>query len=154
LTVCYRVVGEGEDRDRLERLINNLDLRSVVTLLGALPTPTVLDWMHASQVFMLPSLAEGTPTVLLEAQATGMPVLATDVGGVRDIVPGAAGLLVPGADVGALTDHLIWLADHPERWPDMGQAGRCFVEARHDIDVLNARLAEHFKRILQPQAAS
>jgi len=104
--------------------------------------------MHASHVFLLPSLAEATPTVLLEAQATGLPILATDVGGVRDIVASQAGFLVPPADPDALGDHLRVMVDHPERWPDMGRAGRRFVEKRHDIADLNVRLAALFERLM------
>ena len=105
-------------------LIEELGLHAHVTLLGPLPTADVIKWMHASHVFMLPSLAEGTPTVLLEAQASGMPVLATDVGGVRDIVQdGLAGSIVPAADVAALVEKLQQFIDHPEAWPRMGPRG-------------------------------
>lgn len=129
-------------------LIEELGLHAHVTLLGPLPTADVIKWMHASHVFMLPSLAEGTPTVLLEAQASGMPVLATDVGGVRDIVQdGLAGSIVPAADVAALVEKLQQFIDHPEAWPRMGREGRRFVEEKHDIVKLNARLASLFERL-------
>jgi colanic acid/amylovoran biosynthesis glycosyltransferase len=150
--VHYRIVGDGEEHDRLVALAETLGLGRAVTFLGALPTPDVIGWMHASQVFMLPSLAEGTPTVLLEAQATGLPVLATDVGGVRDIVPSRAGFLVAAAHPDALADKLVRLADHPERWPDMGRAGRRFVEEKHDIVDLDARLAALFEELVGARA--
>jgi colanic acid/amylovoran biosynthesis glycosyltransferase len=121
--VRYRVIGDGPDRDRLAALVKALGLSAEVELVGPLPTPDVINWMHASHVFLLPSLAEATPTVLLEAQATGLPILATDVGGVRDIVAAQAGFLVPPADPKALADRLTVMVDHPERWPDMGRAG-------------------------------
>jgi colanic acid/amylovoran biosynthesis glycosyltransferase len=146
--VRYRIVGDGEDRDRLDALVEELGLSEVVDFLGPLPTPDVIAWMRAAHVFLLPSLAEATPTVLLEAQATGLPVLATDVGGVRDIVPPGAGFLVPAADPDALADKLMLLADYPERWPSMGRAGRRFVEERHDIVDLDARLAALFERLV------
>ncbi len=88
-------------------LIEELGLHAHVTLLGPLPTADWVKWMHASHVFMPPSLAGGTPTVLLGPQASGMPVLATDVGGGRDIVQdGLAGSIVPAADVAALVEKL------------------------------------------------
>ena len=93
-------------------------------------------------------LAEATPTVLLEAQATGLPILATDVGGVRDIVAAQAGFLGPAADPNALADRLTVMVDHPERWPDMGRAGRRFVAERHDITDLDARLAALFEQVV------
>lgn len=146
--VRYRIIGDGEDRDRLAALVETLGLSAVVEFLGALPTPDVVYWMHASHAFLLPSLAEATPTVLLEAQATGIPILATDVGGVRDIVASQAGFLVPAADSDALADRLTVLVDHPERWPGMGRAGRRFVEERHDIVDLDARLAVLFEQLV------
>jgi colanic acid/amylovoran biosynthesis glycosyltransferase len=146
--VRYRVIGDGQDRDRLAALVEALGLSAEVELVGPLPTPDVINWMHASHVFLLPSLAEATPTVLLEAQATGLPILATDVGGVRDIVAAQAGFLVPAADPNALADRLTVMVDHPERWPDMGRAGRRFVEERHDITDLDARLAALFEQVV------
>ena len=150
--VCYRIVGDGEEHERLVATAEALGLGRTVTFLGALPTPDVIAWMHASQIFMLPSLAEGTPTVLLEAQATGLPVLATDVGGVRDIVPSGAGFVVPAADPAALADKLALLVDHPERWPAMGRVGRRFVEEQHDIVDLDARLAALFEQLVGGRA--
>jgi colanic acid/amylovoran biosynthesis glycosyltransferase len=147
--VRYRIIGDGDDRDRLDALVEALGLSDVVEFLGALPTPDVINWMHASHVFLLPSLAEATPTVLLEAQATGLPIVATDVGGVRDIVASQAGFLVPPANAEALADRLGVIIDHPESWPDMGHAGRRFVEERHDIADLNARLAALFEGLLR-----
>jgi colanic acid/amylovoran biosynthesis glycosyltransferase len=146
--VRYRVIGEGQDRDRLAALVEALGLSAAVELVGSLPTPDVINWMHASHVFLLPSLAEATPTVLLEAQATGLPILATDVGGVRDIVAAQAGFLVPAADPNALADRLTVMVDHPERWPAMGRAGRRFVEERHDITDLDGRLAALFELVV------
>src|SRR5260370_11992820 len=98
------------------------------SFLGPLPTPDVIGWRHASQVFMLPSLAEGTPTVLLEAQATGLPVLATDVGGVRDIVPPGAGFVVPAADPDALPHKFALLTHHPAPWPALRPVAPPFVQ--------------------------
>jgi colanic acid/amylovoran biosynthesis glycosyltransferase len=68
--------------------------------------------------------------------------------GVRDIVASGAGFLVPASDSDALADCLIAMVDHPERWPDMGRAGRRFVEERHDITDLDARLAALFEQVV------
>jgi colanic acid/amylovoran biosynthesis glycosyltransferase len=146
--VRYRIIGDGEDRDRLAALVETLGLSAVAEFLGPLPTPDVIVWMDASHVFLLPSLAEATPTVLLEAQAAGLPILATDVGGVRDIVAHRAGFLVPAADPDALADRLTEMIDHPECWPTMGRAGCRFVEERHDIVELDARLAALFEHLV------
>ena len=70
------------------------------------------------------------------------------MGGVRDIIAAQAGFLVPAADPNALADRLTVMVDHPERWPDMGRAGRRFVEERHDITDLDARLAAFFEQVV------
>jgi colanic acid/amylovoran biosynthesis glycosyltransferase len=148
LRVRYRIIGGGDAEPDLRALIGRLGVADAVTLLGPQPTAEVLAWMQRSDVFLLPSLAEGTPTVLLEAQASGLPIVATDVGGVRDILPdGRSGFLAPGDDAGALIASLNRLVDQPERWEEMGRAGRAFVAEHHDIQRLNRTLAELLARL-------
>jgi colanic acid/amylovoran biosynthesis glycosyltransferase len=148
LRVRYRIIGGGDAEPDLRALIDRLGVADAVTLLGPQPTAEVLAWMQRSDVFLLPSLAEGTPTVLIEAQASGLPIVATDVGGVRDILPdGRSGFLVPGGDSGAMIASLRRLVDQPERWEEMGRAGRAFVAEHHDIQKLNRTLAELLARL-------
>jgi colanic acid/amylovoran biosynthesis glycosyltransferase len=153
--IRYRIVGEGSERRNLTAQIGRLGLATIVELLGAQPTTEVVRWMNASHVFMLPSRTEGTPTVLLEAQASGMPVLATDVGGVVDIVgDGRSGFVVASEDANALTERLQYLLDHPAAWPTMGRQGRDFVEDHHDIAKLGRRLAALFETVTSDLRAS
>jgi colanic acid/amylovoran biosynthesis glycosyltransferase len=148
LRVQYRIIGGGDAEPDLRALIHRLGVADAVMLLGPQPTDDVLAWMQRSDIFLLPSLAEGTPTVLLEAQASGLPIVATDVGGVRDILPdGRSGFLVPGDDGAALIAGLNRLVDQPERWEEMGRAGRAFVAEHHDIQRLNRTLAELLARL-------
>jgi colanic acid/amylovoran biosynthesis glycosyltransferase len=90
---------------------------------------------------------EGQGLVLQEAQACGLPIIATRHGafpeGVRD--PESA-LLVPERDPGALADAIVQLLQKPERWPEMGRAGRRFVEERFDIRRLNRQLISLYER--------
>jgi colanic acid/amylovoran biosynthesis glycosyltransferase len=146
--IQYRIIGEGSERAHLTSLIAQLNLGEHVTLLGAKPTTEVVRWLHASHVFMLPSRTEGTPTVLLEAQASGMPVIATDVGGVVDVVGnGRSGFVVPAEDPSVLTERLQYVLDRPEEWARMGEQGRRFVEEHHDIVKLGRRLAAVFETV-------
>lgn len=148
--ITYRIIGDGVRREALHALIAELGLANHVSLLGPKPTKAVIEHMLDSHAFLLPSLAEGTPTVLLEAQATGLPVIATDVGGVRDIVrDGVAGFVVPARDVWALVARLQHLLDSPESWARLGEAGRQFVERHHEITGLNRRLAQLFEDLVR-----
>lgn len=143
LRVEYRIVGDGPLAGRLADLVQELKAGEVIELLGAKTTPEVMRWIGESDVFLLPSLMEQAGYVLLEAQATGIPVVATRVGGVPEMVrEGRSAILVGAGDAAALTTALQRLADHPEDWPAMGREGRAHVEAHHDVERLKPRLAE------------
>ncbi len=143
LRIDYRIAGDGALRARLEALVEELRLGDRVQLLGWLPTPRTLEEMADADLFLLPSLAEATPTVLLEAQASGLPILATDVGAVAEIVQqGEPRAIVEPGDAPALAAAFEYLVDHDERWESMARAGRAYVEREHDIHLLDQRLSE------------
>jgi sugar transferase (PEP-CTERM/EpsH1 system associated) len=99
----------------------------------------VAEIMRGLHCFVLPSLAEGISNTILEAMASGLPVVATDVGGNADLVAnGKTGIVVPAADVQALTDALTSLALAPERAAAMGAAGRAAVVARFSLSAMVA----------------
>jgi len=150
LRIEYRIVGDGGLKEPLTALVGELEMADRVRLVGALPTDEVIRAMHDCDLFVLPSLAEATPTVLLEAQATGTPVVATNVGAVAEIIQdGQSGFLVPAADPDAIEAKLTYLADRPLLCVDMGRAGRRFVEEQHDSRVLNKRLLGLFTALLR-----
>jgi glycosyltransferase involved in cell wall biosynthesis len=82
------------------------------------------DFMLSLDVFVLPSLTEGTPNSIVEAMAHGLPVIATNVGGISDVVTSETGLLVPPADAGALARAMIHLARDAELRARMGGAAK------------------------------
>jgi glycosyltransferase involved in cell wall biosynthesis len=96
------VVGDGELRGQLERQAGSLGLDGRVRFLGERPKHEVAELMRAADLLVLPSLAENLPVVLIEAQASGLPAVATRVGGVSELVDDEAGVLVQPADPAAL----------------------------------------------------
>ncbi len=96
------MVGDGPDRAAIKRRIAALGLDAVVSLPGAVAHRQLPDWFRASDLLCLPSHAEGVPNVVLEAMASGLPVVATRVGGIPEVLPDYAGLLVPAGDCAAL----------------------------------------------------
>jgi glycosyltransferase involved in cell wall biosynthesis len=89
------LVGDGEEREHLETLTDNLGIRECVEFAGRVPHERVKDYMNQAEVFVLSSLSEGFPVTILEAMACGLPVVATRVGGVPDIIKnGTNGYLV------------------------------------------------------------
>jgi len=82
------LVGDGEERDKLEDLVKKLKLEKYVIFIGKVPYDEVFKYMVASDIFVLSSLSEGLPNVILEAMASGLPIVATRVGGIPDIIKG------------------------------------------------------------------
>ena len=100
----YRLafIGDGVMRRQLHDTVVEANLERYVTLTGGLEPDQVAQWIAAADVLALPSWSEGFPNVVVEAVSSGRPVVATDVGGTREIVRPANGLLVPPRDVPAL----------------------------------------------------
>ena len=93
------LIGEGTERDTLEQQARDLGIADRVAFLGPKPQPEVADWIAAADTLTLPSHNEGSPNVIVEALASGTPVVASRVGGVPDLVDdGVNGLLVPAGD--------------------------------------------------------
>lgn len=101
------IIGDGRCRADLERCVATTGIGENVQFIGAIPQTEVSRWIAASDLLCLPSHNEGTPNVIVEALASGVPVVATRVGGVPELVrEGINGLLVPPGQAGALADKL------------------------------------------------
>lgn len=110
--VHLNVYGEGPDRPRIERAIADHAAQNIITLHGSIASPA--EALQGKAMLVLPSLAEGFGLVLIEAMAAGVPVIATDVAGIRDVVETeVTGLLVPPADIGSLAGAIHRLATDP-----------------------------------------
>ncbi len=121
--VSLLILGEGELRRDLEALAARLGAEASVFFLGW--RPDVAQVLAACDVFCLPSRNEGMGRVLVEAMALGKPIVASDIGGIRDLVSsGENGLLVPPGDVAAWAAALVRLHRDPEERRRMGEAGR------------------------------
>lgn len=153
--LSYDIVGDGELRAALERLIAALNMGGHIRVLGWRRHDEVAALLRRAHVLLAPSVTaangdqEGIANALKEAMATGLPVLATDHGGTAELVDhGVSGFLVPERDVEALADRLGYLVDHPERWADIGRAGRAKVEAAFDLERLNNQLERLYQRLV------
>lgn len=96
------VVGDGPDRPAIVSAIASRGLQDAVILVPSCPTRGVARWMSASNLVTLPSYKEGCPNVVIEALAAGRPVVATDVGGIPELMDQTCGRLVPPKDSAAL----------------------------------------------------
>ena len=120
-----RIAGEGSQRPELVEALRRHDLESKCHFTGVYQNVADRNrFMHDIDVFVLPSLTEGTPNAIIEAMAHQKPIVATRVGGIPDLVSDEAGVLVPPSDVEALTGALVKLAADAETRQAMGVAAR------------------------------
>lgn len=146
-----RIVGDGPDRLRLRALAADLGVAGDVSFTGALPRAAVILEMLNAHLFLLPCKSgpdgdhEGIPNTLKEAQATGMPVVATRHAGIPECVEdGASGLLASEGDVAQIAAHIETLLAAPDRWEPMGRRGREIIEQRYDVRLLATDLVEQY----------
>ena len=129
------LVGDGPDRDHLERYAHELGVIKRCLFLGY--QEEVGRFYDAIDALLLPSVNEGTPVSVIEALAAERPAVATRVGGTPDVIrDGVDGFLVDSADPGELAERLAELARDPGRRAEMGAAGRSRVLERYAVDRL------------------
>lgn len=152
--ILYRIVGDGELKNPLLQLANDLNILNNVHFLGWKTQTEIKDIYNDSDIFMLVSVTaqngdqEGQGLVLQEAQAIGLPVIATHHNGFPEsVLDGESAYLVPEKDVDSIVLCLEKLLSSPEKWTKMGIAGRQFVEANFDHNMLNTKLLSFYKTL-------
>ncbi|GAB4424702.1 MAG: glycosyltransferase family 4 protein [Anaerolineae bacterium] len=146
-----RIIGDGPERSRLAALIHTHGLTNQVELCGGMTHTELPEAYAAAHVVVVPSIVDrtgdrdGLPNVVLEAMACGRPVVACNVGAIRNAVKSArSGFLVPAGVAPALTYVLEWLAAYPTFCEKLGQNGRAQVERDFELGYC----AEQFCRFL------
>ena len=156
----FRVLGDGELRPQIEAFVQQNGLSDVVTLLGFQPHSVFVEELDRAHLLIQPSTTAangdsegGAPTVLLEAQACGLPVLSTYHADIPEVVKdGQSGFLVPERDASALADKILYLLQNPQVWPAMGSTGRAHIEANHDIRREARKLEGIYNELIEPEA--
>lgn len=150
--VTLRIAGRVSEHGfgaRLRGVIVEEGLQDNVDLLGSLNQPELALAYAASAVTVLSSRQETTPAVLMEAMAARRPVVATDVGGVREIVAeGESGFVVPAGDAPALAERIATLLTEPALADRMGRRGRELAEVRYRRSLVG----EHYVALLESLA--
>ena len=147
------LVGDGDDRERLEQRAHDLGLAKSCLFLGY--QEDVAQWYAVCDAVVLTSVSEGTPVTIIEALAAGRPVVATKVGGVPDVVDeGETGFLVRPGDTHALAERLEILARDPERRTAMGETGRERVLRRYAVERLVDDVDALYRELLDTTSAT
>jgi glycosyltransferase involved in cell wall biosynthesis len=138
------LAGDGFERPELVRLAQDLGIAEDVTFLGWVPNNGLPQYYRAAAVSVIPSLEEGFGIPAAEAMGCEVPVVASDAGGLPEVVEhGVTGLVVPRGDVPALAEAIGALLADPERRRRMGVAGRRRALELFDWD----RTAEQFEQV-------
>lgn len=145
--VRLSIVGDGPSRSDFVAAAERLGVSHAVDFLGYRNSDEVATVLRESDVFVLPSFAEGVPVSLMEASASGLPVIATNVGGVTELVEDdVTGFVLAPGDTSALAARITQLADDPALRARLGAAGRGRVAAEFESRSEAARLAQLFRR--------
>ena len=151
-TASLVLVGDGPDRAGLESRCQDLNISHCVLFAGPVDDPA--EHLRAADVFVLPSVAEGMSNSLLEAMATGLPCVASNIGGNTDlIVEGREGLLIDPRDPRALATAILGLLGDPGAARAMGAAARRKVEGRYGIGAVVDDYVGIYRRLLRGKPA-
>ena len=143
------LVGDGPDRAMLEAFVHTRGLGAGVRFAGAVGQDRIRDFYGAADCFAMASFAEGIPVVLMEAMAMEIPVIATGINGIPELIrDGVHGVLVAPSDVRGMADALARLMDDEALRARLGAAGRVKVLAEYELAASADRLVGIFRRRL------
>lgn len=138
----YRLimVGDGPERGQLEALRTSLNLEQRVLMLGA--RDDVARLLPAADAFIMSSLSEGLPVALLEAMASGLPCIATAVGGIPGLLDSGAGITVPAGDPQSLAKAMAEISTDVDKRRQLGQRAVRIVHERYAVEPIVDRYLE------------
>ena len=141
--------GDGPEEDEMRRLVASMDLSDTVTFRERSDYSEVPADLQGADIFVSTATSDGTPVSVLEAMSTGLPCIATNVGGVPEwIQDGVNGLLIPPKDPGALSRAILTLAADPALRGHLGARARETVRERADWGRLMVQVDDDYKRLI------
>ena len=145
--ITLTVLGDGPSRKDLEKQAQDLNLHDIVIFKGFVDQPTIRNHLNDSDIFILPSFAEGIPVSLMEAMAIGVPVITTYVGGISElVVDQETGLLCYPSDSDGLADAIKTYLNDQELLQQIVTKARQHVETEFDVDRQIDKLAALFQQ--------
>lgn len=148
--VRFFIVGDGTERTAIEQRIASMQLSDRIRVEMTSWIKDISAFNPGMDIICLTSLNEGTPVSLIEAQASGVSVVSTDVGGVRDILlEGETGFVTPLNDVEMFTEKLVELVEDEKKREKMSQNGWNFVEAKFSYKTLVSNMENYYRELLK-----
>jgi len=145
------IVGDGPNRAEYEELTRKLGLQDIVRFHGLKTKQEVAEFMRKADVFVLPSEWENLPCVIIEAMASGLPIVATNVGGIPEIVNNEAGILVPPKDAQALAQALSDVLENLDQY--QGERIAWQAKQRFSREVVGQMLDNLYKELVRAKGA-
>lgn len=150
--IKFVISGKGFKRkeENLRNLAKELHIENYVTFLGYVPDEKLPHLYSASDIFVLPAIYENFPFAILEAQATGLPVISTRVGGIPEfLVDKKNGFLINPRDPLQLSQKLLALLHNPELAKEMGDCGRGLIKEKFDWNLITAQVIDLYHELLK-----
>jgi glycosyltransferase involved in cell wall biosynthesis len=145
--LVFVVAGKGREGDKLKNLVSKHNLKNVIHFIGFVED--IHPYLQGCDLFVLSSLFEGMPNVVMEAMAEGKAVAATDVNGVRELmVHKKTGIIIPPRDPQALADAIHDLINDPEQLRKFGKAGLERVRSHFTLEKMIRNLETYFQEKL------
>jgi len=148
-TIHYQIIGDGPHREEIEKRVTELGLSDCVSILGTQGEEAIVDYLRKSNVFILPSfgVGEASPVSVMEAMAVGIPVIATYIGGVPDMIQdGKDGFLIPQKSSKAIIEKLKLLITDNELCQKIGKQARESAIKNFDFNIKAKELESYMKR--------
>lgn len=155
------IIGNGPLREHMEQLASTLQIEDRVRFLGQLPNVEVAERLRNADAFLLPSVVaadgdmEGIPVALMEAMASGLPVISTRHSGIPELIEhGVSGVLADERDVDGLAEQIRFVAETPHARSQMAKTARKVVEERFNTERLNDRLDAVVRELVSEAAVA
>jgi len=147
--LIYLIIGGGNKRKDLEKIVKNLGLQDNIEFLGQLPHNKVMEYISICDIFSLPSWKEGFGVVYIEAMAHGKPVIACKGEGPEDFIKDkGTGILVKSKDVKSLVEAIDFLFSNPEKAKEIGKRAKRLVLENYTWEKIAGRLIEIYKKAI------
>ena len=148
--ISLNIAGDGSQRQKIAARAKALDVASRYRYHGVYTHPEECRaFMESLDVFVMPSFTEGTPNGVVEAMACGKPIIASEVGGIPDMIGGDSGILVPPGDTNALAEAILRLARDPGLRQTMGTAARARYQELFAPNVVIPMMVATYRRVTQ-----
>lgn len=150
INLKVRIAGKGSQEDKLKALAESLGIADAVTWLGFIPQEqAAAEWANMD-IAVITSESESFGVSAVEAQASGTPVIITEIPGLKEATnPGITSVVVPAADDKAAAEQIIYLYDHPEVRREMGEKGRSFAMENYELNKCFTDIEKIYAQYLQ-----